>query len=155
MTILLAGANVKYCTVRMTSNLDIVTATNTQLPMHAAISDPHTWWLTGDNKKITPDASIGLVQLGQQLRWEGNTTGRRENYVLVNGTGAFGGHARPQTIMSMPGSNDFEVNTWTPPLVNAVPGTDYYESRVWQNRGANVFIYSSATWFACIGVELT
>lgn len=151
---LLAGTDTRYALVRMTANLDIVTSTNTQLPFAAAVVDDGGWWDSGSNKRIKPDASIGIIMCGQQIRWEGQTSGRRENYTLKNGSSAFGGNSRPQTIMSMPGSNDFEINTWTPPLVNAVPGTDYYESRVWHNRGANNFVYFSATWFCVVAMEL-
>ena len=152
MTLLRAGQGTRFCTVRKNANHDIATATNTTLPYQVATDDDWTWWDTGDNTKIIPDATAEIVWIGMNTQWEGSSGGRREHYFLLN-LGAVMGNSRAQVINSMPGSNLFEVNHWTGPHVMATPGTDYIQHHVWHNKGANNFIYAvAATWFTVVSL---
>ena len=151
MTLLRAGkGSPKYSLIRGTVTQAITTSTSTALNLTTATVDDESWHSAS---RITPGSEVTVVTIGINIRWQAHSTGYRQNWVGLNGTGAGFGNMRPQGIQAA-SSNDMELNWWTPPIRVATPGTDYYQSIAWHNKGINLNVYMGVqTWLSVISME--
>jgi hypothetical protein len=147
MTLLRAGKGIRYALCYSTANQNLTTSTFTALTMDTAVSDEYSWHSSG---RITPDADASYLTAGAQCNFDGSGSNYRQFYIGRNGTSNFGS-ARASQQMRMPAANDFQWNFWTMPFANAVPGTTYYTSVFWHNRGITHPMFGGAsTWFSVI-----
>lgn len=113
------------CAVSNSTTQNVNTSTNTVLTADTELYDLDTMHSTVTNTSRITIATAGKYRLNGLVGWDSDATGRREVYLLVNGSTA---HVVSVAAAVQAGCQTFEK-------ILDLAATDYVEVRVWQNSG--------------------
>lgn len=105
-------------------------STDTAITFTSAVSDNWSGWTSGSSTRYTIKVA-GVYAVSGAVCWAGNATGRRYNYLRINGTTAIPGSAGD---LASPATNNITVVS--PLIIHSFAVGDYIELIANQTSGA-------------------
>jgi hypothetical protein len=148
MTILRAGVKTGFASAKLTADENISNITGTNIPWDVIIDDEYSMYAGGSPTRLTSPSWATLARYGSSINWSSNNAGYRHVWQHKNGAQP-NGRGSDQLNVST-GSIEHTHTCWSAPLV-IVGGTDYFETRVYQNSGGTRQVRNtSASWHSLI-----
>ena len=113
------------CAVYNSATQNVSTSSNTTLTADSELYDLDSMHSTVTNTSRITATTAGKYRIGALVEWDSDATGRREVYLLVNGT----------TVHTLTIGNAVAGMTQNGTKILTLSAGDYVEVRVWQNSG--------------------
>lgn len=113
------------CAVYNSTTQNVSTSSNTTLTADSELYDLDSMHSTVTNTSRITATTAGKYRIGALVEWDSDATGRREVYLLVNGS----------TVHTLTIGNAVAGMTQNGTKILTLSAGDYVEVRVWQNSG--------------------